>query len=99
LARRQACEGATSPVAIFAFKQASTVHLKILQEPLFAPRCGMHTKSSSDGSRRRLDTPSAETAAMLFRTLLASGQVGMRKVDGWRTLAKTSIAQPIDLAA
>ncbi len=38
--------------------------------------------------------PSAETAAMLFWTLLASGQVTMRKFDGWRT-----IAEPIDLAA
>ena len=43
--------------------------------------------------------PSAETAAMLFWALLASGQINMRKVDGWRTLAKTSIGQPIDLAA
>jgi hypothetical protein len=31
--------------------------------------------------------------------LLASGQISMRKVDGWRTLARTSIGQPIDLAA
>jgi putative transposase len=27
--------------------------------------------------------PSAETAAMLFWVLLASGQITMRKVDGW----------------
>ena len=31
--------------------------------------------------------PSAETAAMLFWALLASGQITMRKVDGWRSLA------------
>lgn len=53
--------------------------------------------------KRRIKTqtvlPSAETAAMLFWALLASGQIAMRKVDGWRTLAKTSIDQPIDLAA
>jgi putative transposase len=53
--------------------------------------------------KRRIKTqtvlPSAETAAMLFWALLASGQISMRKVDGWRTLAKTSIGQPIDLAA
>src|SRR6516225_7955275 len=53
--------------------------------------------------KRRIKTqtvlPSAETAAMLFWALLASGQINMRKVDGWRTLAKTSIGQPIDLAA
>ena len=49
--------------------------------------------------KRRIKTqtvlPSAETAAMLFWALLASGQISMRKVDGWRTLAKTSIGQPI----
>jgi transposase-like protein len=53
--------------------------------------------------KRRIKTqtvlPSAETATMLFWALLASGQISMRKVDGWRTLAKTSIGQPIDLAA
>jgi putative transposase len=38
-------------------------------------------------------------AAMLYWALLASGQISMRKVDGWRTLARTSIGQPIDLAA
>ena len=29
--------------------------------------------------------PCAETAAMLFWALLASGQITMRKVDGWQT--------------
>jgi len=43
--------------------------------------------------------PSADTAAMLFWALLASGQINMRKVDGWQTLATTPIDQPIDLAA
>jgi len=36
---------------------------------------------------------------MLFRALLASGQINMRKVDGWQTLAIRAIDQPIDLAA
>jgi putative transposase len=53
--------------------------------------------------KRRIKTqtvlPSADTAAMLFWALLASGQINMRKVDGWETLAATPIAQPIDLAA
>ena len=53
--------------------------------------------------KRRIKTQrvlrSAETAAMLVGALLASGQTSMRKVDGWRTLARTSIGQPIDLAA
>ena len=53
--------------------------------------------------KRRIKTqtvlPSADTAAMLFWALLASGQINMRKVDGWKMLAAKSIAQPIDLAA
>src|SRR6476619_2935625 len=53
--------------------------------------------------KRRIKTqtvlPSAETAAMLFWALLASGQINMRKVDGWQTLATWTIDQPIDLAA
>jgi putative transposase len=53
--------------------------------------------------KRRIKTqtvlPSADTAAMLFWALLASGQINMRKVDGWQTLATTPIDQPIDLAA
>jgi hypothetical protein len=36
---------------------------------------------------------------MLFWALLASGQIKMRKVDGWHTLAEKPIAQCIDLAA
>lgn len=35
---------------------------------------------------------------MLLWALLAPGQISLRQVDGWRTLARTSIAQPIDLA-
>jgi putative transposase len=53
--------------------------------------------------KRRIKTqtvlPSADTAAMLFWALLASGQISMRKVDGWQTLATKPIDQPIDLAA
>lgn len=36
---------------------------------------------------------------MLFWALLASGQITMRKVDGWQTLSQKSSAQLIDLAA
>ena len=36
---------------------------------------------------------------MLFWALLASGQINMRKVDGWQTLAVKPGNQPIDLAA
>jgi putative transposase len=52
--------------------------------------------------KRRIKTqtvlPSAETAAMLFWALLASGQITMRKIDGWQTLAIKPVDQ-IDLAA
>jgi putative transposase len=53
--------------------------------------------------KRRIKTqtvlPSAETAAMLFWALLASGQITMRKVDGWQTLAERPALRGIDLAA
>jgi transposase-like protein len=53
--------------------------------------------------KRRIKTqtvlPSAETAAMLFWALLASGQINMRKVDGWKTLPEKLTPQCIDLAA
>src|SRR3954449_5895424 len=53
--------------------------------------------------KRRIKTqtvlPSADTAAMLFWALLASGQINMRKVDGWQTLATNPIDESIDLAA
>jgi putative transposase len=56
--------------------------------------------------KRRIKTqtvlPSADTAAMLFWALLASGQIIMRKVDGWQTLATKPVAhlaQPIERAA
>ena len=43
--------------------------------------------------------PSAETAAMLFRALLASGQITMRKVDGRQSLGQPPAKSCIDLAA
>ena len=53
--------------------------------------------------RRRIKTqtvlPEAETAPMLFWALLASGQIVMRKVDGWETLAIPLSTTDIDLAA
>jgi len=53
--------------------------------------------------KRRIKTqtvlPSAETAAMLFWALLASGQITMRKVNGWQTLATKPTDAVIDLAA
>ena len=53
--------------------------------------------------RRRIKTqavlPDAETAPMLFWALLASGQIIMRKVDGWETLDQPLAAETVDLAA
>ena len=53
--------------------------------------------------KRRIKTqtvlPSAETAAMLFWALMASGQIAMRKVDGWQSLNEKPSDQSIDLAA
>src|SRR5436853_3884074 len=53
--------------------------------------------------KRRIKTqtvlPPAETAAMLFWALLASGQITMRKVDGWQSLTQKLADNPIDLAA
>ena len=47
--------------------------------------------------RRRIKTqtvlPCAETVPMLLWALLASGQIAMRKIDGWETLS-----QPIEPA-
>ena len=53
--------------------------------------------------KRRIKTqtvlPSAETAAMLFWSLLAAGQITMRKVDGWHSLGEPPSSLPLDLAA
>ncbi|MDT8328339.1 MAG: hypothetical protein RQ750_13290, partial [Roseovarius sp.] len=46
--------------------------------------------------RRRIKTqtvlPCAETVPMLLWALLASGQITMRKVDGWQTAASRQIS-------
>lgn len=53
--------------------------------------------------RRRIKAqavlPDAETAPMLFWALLASGQIVMRKVDGWQTLSQPLEPATLDLAA
>jgi putative transposase len=51
------------------------------------------------GIKTQPGLPSADTAAMLFWALLASGQTNLRKVDGWQTLFTKPIDPPIDLAA
>ena len=53
--------------------------------------------------RRRIKTqtvsPCAEIVPMLLWALLASGQIQMRKVDGWETLSQPLEPMPLDLAA
>jgi len=53
--------------------------------------------------RRRIKTqtvpPDAATAPMLFWALLASGQIVMRKVDGWEALSLSLDPVTLDLAA
>ena len=53
--------------------------------------------------RRRIKTqavlPCAETVPMLLWALLASGQIQMRKVDGWETLSHPLEPFPLDRAA
>ncbi len=53
--------------------------------------------------KRRIKTqcalPSADTEVMLFWALVASGQITMRRVDGWRTLDRAPANQALDRAA
>jgi putative transposase len=53
--------------------------------------------------KRRIKTqcllPCAETACRLFWALLASGQITLRKVDGWQSLHVAPADQDFDLAA
>jgi hypothetical protein len=75
----------------------------ILSRPGAKPSCANGGSTQSNDCTRRIKTqttlPCAETVAVLFRALLASGQITMRKVDGWQTLAKKPADQLIDLAA
>jgi len=53
--------------------------------------------------KRRIKTqcalPNAETAALLFWALMASGQITLRRVDGWQTLDHAPLEPSLDLAA
>ena len=53
--------------------------------------------------KRRIKTqcvpPSAETACMVFWALLVSGQITLRRVDGWGALRVEPDREPLDLAA
>jgi hypothetical protein len=67
-------------------------------------RTGVSSSADADvGLHQRVDPfgqPQQRGAdRRLFWALLASGQISMRKVDGWQTLARNAGGQPIDLAA
>ena len=57
----------------------------------------------NEAFRRRIKTqavlPCAETVPMLFRALLAPGQIQMRKIDGRQTLGQPVAPMPLDQAA
>lgn len=63
----------------------------------------VYADSAAEVERRRIKTqtvlPCAETVPMLLWALLASGQIQMRKVDGWETISQPLEPMPLDLAA
>ena len=60
-------------------------------------------KRLNEEFRRRIKTqtvlPCPETVPMLLWALLASGQIQMRKIDGWETLDQPIAPIALDLAA
>ncbi len=81
----------TTSTAIDASSPLTGERLHVMAQP-----CSAQTSSNAASRRRRCFQ--AETAAMLFWALLASGQIVLRKVGGWATFP-TPLAKPIDLAA
>jgi putative transposase len=51
------------------------------------------------GIKTQAVLPDAETAPMLFWALMSSGQIVMRKVDGWQSLSQPLDPEALDLAA
>ena len=72
-------------------------------EPWRSARTTNAIERLNEEFRRRLETqtvlPAAETAPMLFWALLASGQIVMRKVDGWQSLDQPLEPTALDRAA
>ena len=79
---------------------ASQIVMALVLYPSFSTEHLVSSLRSLAGEDQNPDrATSADTAAMLFWALLASGQINMRKVDGWQTLATNPIDRQIDLAA
>ncbi len=95
------------PAVAASLEEAGDRLLAFLRLPPSQWRSARTTKAIErlhEEFKRRIKTqtvlPSAETAAMLFWALLASGQITMRKVNGWQTLGESLAAPvPVDLAA
>ena len=81
-------------------------------DPMWKPRLSAFTQALAglgwtDGRNMRMELRWTDDDNSRVRALaqelvglqLASGQITMRKVDGWQTLATKHIDQPIDLAA
>ena len=83
------------------WKSARTTNAPSRRMPAFA--CQAVIERLNEEFRRRIKTqtvlPCAETVPMLLWALLASGQIQMRKVDGWETLSQPLEPMPLDLAA
>ena len=81
---------ARSPTA--STKPAIVVHVAHCRRPNGAARDDECDRTAARGvqapDQNTDHLPSAETAAMLFWALLASGQINMRKVDGWQHLPR-----------
>jgi hypothetical protein len=66
-----------------------------LARPSYSLSRAVRKASGNRSARRR----GAETAAMSFWCLLASGQITNAKIEGWRNLAERPFDQIIDLGA
>ncbi len=82
---------------LFTFLRYPTRAVEV--DPNHATPSSACTKSSSGASRPQCLLPCADTACMLFWALLASAQITLRKIDGWRTLNVAPAEQILDLLA
>jgi phosphoglycolate phosphatase-like HAD superfamily hydrolase len=91
------------PWAIATSGHMETARPVLAQLGIDFDRVVIVTRDQVRFAKRRIKTqtvlPSAETAAMLFWVLLASGQITMRKVDGCQCLAEKPRDHIMDLAA
>jgi transposase-like protein len=91
------CAVAPSPTAWRRLASARSRFLRYPPEQWRSLKTTNAIERLHEEFKRRIKTqcllPCADTAAMLFWALLASGQITMRRVDGWQTLERS----PTDL--